>query len=271
MKSINIFYTISLFVLLSKPLNGQVCYKIWYNQDSFFTFNTSSFLDSTFKKPFSVPDGKWVILSKDSLPIYFFNTQKNCIHGEYSEYWDGVLKTKGYYRMDSIWSFRFNRFDERFKDSTWILYVSFILDTTTNKIVGFQDAVTMTYNSYYPNGSKKLERRGQQIEINYYENGLMKSMITNYKNDKDNITVEQNFDSIGQLIKIITIRTTTKTRHKVLIGGIFVSSDTVEYNGFWKKKEIIENNKQKITILYGEVGQEISRIVQKKKKSQYYI
>lgn len=260
----------SFFILISVSVFGQDYYKIIFNQDSFYTYNTAAFFDSTFKKPISVPDGKWVLLNNDLLPIYFFNTRNNCINGAYSDYWDGVLRTKGVYRMDSLWTFRFNRNDVRFRDSTWRLYASFIIDTTINKIVGFRDAVDMIYNSYYPGGTKEFEQRAQQVKIWYYETGTMKAMTTNYKNDKDAISVEQNFDSIGQLTKIITTRRATKMRRKMQFGGVFVSSDTVEYNSFWKKKEVIVYNKQITTILYGEFGQEISRKTQKKPKSKNY-
>jgi hypothetical protein len=257
-----------IFLLSLVSVFGQGYYKVVYEQDTFYTFNTTAFFDSSFEKPNSVPDGKWIILSNDTLPIYVFNTSYNCIDGEYTEYWDGFLRAKGAYRMDSLWTFRFNNKDDRFKDGNWLNFAGMIMDTTNHKVVGFEMAYNLTYNNFYPNGVRQYEKRGQQVEIWYYPTGTMKAMTTNYENDGDDIIVEQSFDSIGRLSKIVTTRRTTIIKNKVNVGGIFVSSNTVEYNGSWKAKEIIDDNKYITTIYYGDVGQEIKRTREKKVKSK---
>lgn len=268
LKQIKLVSCLIICLLSSVSVFGQGYFKVVFEQDTFYTFNTTAFFDSSYRKPNSVPDGKWIILSNDSLPIYLFNTSHNCIDGAYTEYWDGILRAEGAYRMDSLWTFRFNKMDDRFKDGNWLNYGGIIIDTTNNKLVGFEWAYNWTYNNYYPNGVRQYERRGQQVEIWYYPSGTMKAITTNYANDEDVITVEQSFDSIGQLIKIVTTRRTAIVNKKVRMSGIFVSSDTVEYNGMWKAKEIIDDNKHITTIFYGDVGQEIKRTREKKVKSK---
>lgn len=259
---------LAILLLGSVSVFGQNFYKVTYMQDTMYTFNTSAFYDTSFRKPDSVPDGKWIIFNKDSLPIYLFKTYHNCIHGEFSEYWDGILRSKGAYRMDSLWTFRFNPMDRRFRDSTWLYHGGLIWSTTLNKFVDFEYAFDFTNNTYYPNGVRKYERREPHIEVWYYPSGTMKAMTAVYDSDRDEITVEQSFDTIGNLSRIVTIRRTSMIKNKVYISGIFISSDTVEYSGTWKTKEIVDDNKHVTTIYYGNVGQEIDRERHKKKKSK---
>ncbi len=259
MKTQRIFFFMIINILKSNDVVSQTYFKVTYHQDTFYTFNTSVFFDPAFKKPVSVPDGKWIILT-DSTPNYFFNTYQNCIHGKFIEYWDGIIRTKGAYRMDSLWTFKFNIDDERFRDSIWLHHAGIIFNSTSTKVVGFQFAYEQTYNKWYSNGIKEYEKRGKNIEVWYYESGTIKRMITTSNSDKDEITIEQSFDTIGRLNKIITIRTTRKGS----VSGIFVSSDIIEYDGIWKTKETIENKKQIMTILYGNVGQEVKRTSKKK-------
>lgn len=265
MKQQRIFFLILFIIYLSFfPVYSQQHYKIIYKNDTFLTFNTKYFLDSTFQIPPKVPDGKWIILSEDSLPIYEFNTLNNLVNGEYSEFWDGNLKTSGYYRNDSLWTFRFNSTDERFKDSNWMICAGAILDSSRKKVRGFSTWTIWTYNKWFSNGIKEYEKRGHQLEIWYYRSGEIKRIKTAFQNSKNETSFDQYFDSVGKLKKIVTIKTTSKKK-KHESYSIFVSCDIVEYNGIWKTREIIEDKKHTIYINYGNFGQEIKRTKIRKK------
>lgn len=255
MKNIRIQYFFVIFVLFSFNASGQRYFKVIYNQDTYYTFNSQDFFDSKFRKPDSVPDGKWIILN-DTIPSYIFNTYQNCVHGEYMEFLGGILSDEGKYRMDSLWTFRFNKEDERFRDSIWIHKSGMVFDRKLNTIKGFQYIFQQTYNKWYPNGIREYEKRGQNIEIWYYQSGTIKKMNTTYSNEKDNILFEQSFDTIGDLRKIII------TRKKK--NGLFISSNTIEYNGIWKTMEIIEDNKHIETIQYGAIGEVVKRVSKKR-------
>jgi hypothetical protein len=264
MKTTRHFLTLMIFIQTSLLCTSQTFIKIEFDKDTFYSFKTNDFFDSTFKKPNLVPNGKWIILSKDNVPIYTFNILNNCINGAYSEYLCGILRLKGFYRMDSLWTFRFNPKDDRFKDSVWILNMGIVYDTIKKKFCGFEFTYKEIYNKWYTNGTREYERHGEHFEIWYYPTATIKKTITNFENDKEEIKIEQSFDSIGQLNKIITTRK-NQISHNLKERGKFLSSDTIEYNGVWKIKETIIDQNNITTILYGEVGQEIKRIKERKK------
>ena len=256
-------FIIFLFVFSSQT-QAQIFDTIVYKGQVYFTIPFDTFFSPRFTIPDSVPDGQWLILTKRSKPRYIFNTRENNIHGSFIEFNSGFIQSKGNYFKDSLWTFRFSTSDNnRFKEGPWTY--SLLVIGSPGIVVGVETRYTRSENLWYPDDTKKYEVRNG-IERWYHPNGILQRTLTQNKIDKGEIIHEDFFDEFGNKTKHITTITTTTYIKKVRRTGVLVSKNTIEYNDSFRTKELLEDDQYITTILYGDVGDEIDRRRQKKKR-----
>lgn len=261
-------HSTSIFILMfiSFYASGQTYNRIVFRQDTFYTISSKIFHDSNFIKPNNLPNGKWLVFEKDTLLGYKFNIFNDAVNGEFEEFHNGIFFSKGKYHMDSLWTFRFSKFyDNRFKEGKWIKATHYF-DSTGPR--GVEYIFEQWQNLWYDNGIKKYETRNN-IQTWYYPNGSIKCQQTFYEREKEKITIQETFDTYGQLIKLVTTNCNSYFLADTAIKFLPVIPNShniqkeyfahaIEFVDTYKSKEIIEDNKSVTIITFDRFGTELT-------------
>ncbi len=110
----------SILLLISYTLaQSQQVDSLYWNGEKHYTTNSINDLRSVITNQTNLPEGKWILLNRDSVPLYKWNVKDGNVHGYFYEYSGTKVCNTGQYSNDSLWSFLGPKRTEDFKIGKW--------------------------------------------------------------------------------------------------------------------------------------------------------